>query len=239
MREVALLDIGNTRTRIALAGDGAPRLLRTLPTVELTPDALPRGLPIAACCVVPAVAERLTGVPIHFLTSEVVPPELLRLDRVDASTLGADRLANAIEAAACSAEPVAVFDFGTAITAEVVVARAFRGGAILPGRRLQRLALARNTAQLPELPLHETAATEAGVNTAGAIAFGVDRGVLGAVRELAAALRTQWGPSLRLWATGGDARFFLAGLPELTAAGADFTLRGLVRWYRAIDGRND
>ena len=49
-----LLDIGNTFTRIR-QDDGK---IRIVPTAELTPAELPAGK-IAACCVVPAVRERL------------------------------------------------------------------------------------------------------------------------------------------------------------------------------------
>ncbi len=227
---VVLLDIGNTHTRMLVAGGEPPNDVRVFPTNSLTVQDIPAGLPAVACCVVPEAEARLAGSGVHFLRPSGVPLSLLDLRAVDASTLGADRLANAIEATAHGGA-AAVFDFGTAITLEVVERGIFRGGAIFPGRRLQRTALHKGTALLPEPPLKEIASTHPGTDTASSIAWGVDRGAVGAVRELTDCLQREFGEDICLLATGGDAPFFLREIQELKDGGWGFTLRGLLRWY--------
>ena len=55
-----LLDIGNTHTRIAQSDGATVRIMRTLPTAELTAADLPQGERIAAASVVPQTAKRLS-----------------------------------------------------------------------------------------------------------------------------------------------------------------------------------
>lgn len=233
----ALLDIGNTHTRI-LRLDAAGRTVesRAVRTAELGPEALPPDTPVAACSVVPAAAARLAGCDIRFLTPGNVPATLLDLSKGDYTTLGADRLANVLAALErANGGAVAVLDFGTAITLELAGAdRVFRGGAILPGRKLQRRALYQGTAQLPEPPIPGVVRREPGRSTIEAIEFGVDRGLIGAVRELVGAARRELGEGVRIFACGGDAGVFLADLPELEYGGEEFTLRGVLRWYRGF-----
>ena len=221
-----LLDIGNTHTRIAQSRGAEIRILRTLPTAELSLDDLPRDERIAAVSVVPQAAERLAALRVEFVTAENCG-NLIDFSLVDASTLGADRAANAIAAAEFYELPALVIDCGSAITCELVDEnRRFLGGAIAPGRLLQRQALHAGTAQLPEIALAGTLPTAPGRTTAEAIALGVDAGAVGAVRELArimenaAKLRT-------VILTGGDAGFFAAEFPDWRVAPEEFTLHGV------------
>lgn len=143
---------------------------------------------------------------------------------VDTSTLGADRIANAV-ALAQYALPAANFDFGTAITLEIVLAdRRFAGGAIMPGRKLMRKALNTGTAALPELPLDHPPADGPGKNTLQALALGIDRGCIGMVKELMTVAR---GQGVNFFAaSGGDAEFFCQAIKELVPMEKEFTLRG-------------
>ena len=221
-----LLDIGNTHTRIARCGGAAIRILRTLPTAELGASDLPADDPIAAASVVPEAAARLAPRAVRFVTAAACG-KLIDFSLVDAATLGADRVANSIAAAEFYELPALVVDCGSAITCELVDEhRKFLGGAIAPGRKLQRQALHTGTAQLPEIALAETPPTGTGRTTAEAIALGVDAGAVGMVRELArimenaAKIRT-------VILTGGDAKFFAAAFPEWQVAPEDFTLQGV------------
>ncbi|MCX7001774.1 MAG: type III pantothenate kinase, partial [bacterium] len=130
---------------------------------------------------------------------------------------GVDRLANALALRELHGLPACAIDVGTAITLEVVDRRgAFVGGAILPGVALQYAALAQGTAQVRvargrnggmgdwslvngHWSLAEARAmNEAcrgvmpGRDTAGALAFGIERGVqwalAGLVQDVACAL---------------------------------------------------
>ena len=221
-----LLDIGNTFTRIR-QDDGK---IRIVPTAELTPAELPAGK-IAACCVVPAVRERLADCDIFWLNAQNAGT-FVDFTQINTSTLGADRVANAVALADSYPLPAICVDCGTAVTLEIVDRdRVFRGGAIAPGRKLMRLALAQGTAQLPEVPLCTTFPDVPGVDTATSIAFGIDYGIVGMVRELidAAAARFQNDGKVTVVFTGGDAGWFSPHFPGSFTAPEDFTLRGLLK----------
>ena len=221
-----LLDIGNTHTRIAQSRGAAIRILRTLPTAELAASDLPADERIAAASVVPSAAARLSPLGITFVNAGNCG-NLIDFGRVDGSTLGADRVANAVAAAEFYELPALVIDCGSAITCELVdEKRRFLGGAIAPGRMLQRRALHLGTAQLPETELATAIPDHPGRNTAEAIELGVDAGAVGMVRELAS--RMGQAAHLRtVVLAGGDAGFFAAHFPEWRVAEPDFTLQGI------------
>ncbi len=220
---MTLLDIGNTFTRIVCGKES-----RIVPTAELCPADIPPGK-AAACCVVPAVKERLKECDIFWL-SAANAGSFVDFTQVDTSTTGADRVANAVALAALYPLPAVCVDCGTAVTLEIVDEnRVFRGGAIAPGRKLMRQALSKGTAQLPDIPLLSQLPSAAGVDTASSIAFGIDRGVIGLVRELLLCAAAQFGNNGKITVvfTGGDAAWFSPHFPESFPAAADFTLQGL------------
>jgi type III pantothenate kinase len=222
---MTLLDIGNTFTRI-VSGENS----RVVPTAGLSAADIPGGK-AAACCVVPAVKERLKECDIFWLTSANAG-NFVDFTCVDTSTLGADRVANAVALAAEYPLPAVCVDCGTAVTLEVVDKnRVFRGGAIAPGRKLMRNALSAGTAQLPEVPLFSEFPVTVGVDTQSSIAFGIDRGIIGLVRELIDGAAAQYGNDGKITVvfTGGDAAWFSAHFPGSFTAPADFTLRGLLK----------
>ena len=209
-----ILNIGNTYSRAALWNGSAFEFLPRIETVRLTSAALPAGMPV---------------VDIRFIDSRHCGC-LVDFTQVDTSTLGADRVANAIALAAFHPLPAIAVDCGTAITLEVVDAeRIFRGGAIAPGRRLMRHALAAGTAQLPEVPFSTELPDRIGNGTMESIRFGVDRGAIGLVRELVETAAKPYGglDSVTVIATGGDAAFFAAALPFLQLAPDEFTHHGI------------
>ena len=232
---LTLLNIGNTHAQPAIWHDGYLELLPRIPTSELTWERLPQEYPVAAASVVPKASARLAGHGIYFLSAYDCGG-LIDFSRVDPTTLGADRVANAIAAAEFYPLPALVVDCGTAITIEIVdERRRFLGGAIAPGRRLMRRALFEGTAQLPEIPFSQELPEEPGRNTVEAIRFGVDRGAVGLVRELVAASLRSCG-IVSCLAAGGDAGFYAAALPELKAVESDFTLHGIrLAWERRRD----
>ena len=220
-----LLDIGNTHTRIACSNGAEIRLLRRLPTAELSPELIPEG-EAAAASVCPWAAERLRGRGINFIGARTCCSRV-DFSQVDASTLGADRVANAVAAAEFHPLPALVIDCGSAISCELVDAeRRFLGGAIAPGRRLMRMALCSGTAQLPEVALSRSRPERPGCNTAEAIQLGVDAGAVGLIRELYGVLSRGIGLASVILA-GGDRDFFAAYFPEWTVAPPEFTLQGV------------
>jgi len=242
MKPTILLNIGNTHTQETVVTGPELGPVRRTDTAAFLESAgrdgylgTEPGLACLAACVVPRVAQGLRqawgSARVRFLTVDMVAG--LDFTGVDTTTLGADRIANAVAAVAAVAPPLIVLDCGTALTTVVVDAgRRFRGGAIAPGRRLLRLALSRHTGQLPDVPLQDARPGPIGRCTHGAILAGVDLGVLGTVRELLARSSQELGGTpCPVLVTGGDAEYFLqhlgANLPGLQRAARDLTLRGL------------
>lgn len=240
MKDGIVLNIGNTHTRTARCTNGQLGPVQVVETAAFL-DAgthwgllrdLP-GLPVLCACVVPRAADSLRecwpGRQLVFLDASLVTePDM---GAVDAGTVGADRLANAIAALEMFKPPYMVVDCGTAIsTVAIDVAGVFRGGAILPGRMMLRRALHRHTAQLPEVQLRDECPDAIGTNTEAAILAGVDLGVIGAVQAVIEGTRAELeAPECPVIVTGGDAPYFLANIPHLMSAPPNFTLHGLAR----------
>lgn len=186
---------------------------------------------VVAACVVPEF---------RTLLSEVTDAEVVFVDHAhaevfvdfsetDTSTLGADRICNAVAAVHICDPAVIVLDCGTAITTEVIdTDGVFRGGAILPGRSLQRRVLKEATGQLPLTELKERCPVAIGANTEDCIAAGVDLGLVGAVEKLlvesCAQLETD---EVTVLAAGGDAKFFVDSISGLTSVPEHFTMIGV------------
>ncbi len=219
-----LLDIGNTFTRIARWDGYQIRSLHRVPTADFSGTG--SGLPQIAACVCPAVKERLSGSGIRFISAQD-NASAVDFSGVDCSTLGADRVANAIALAELYELPGLVVDCGTALTLEIVDSKKrFLGGAIAPGRRLMRQALHCGTAQLPEVAMSDVIPAEAGCNTVDAIRFGIDRGCVGIIKEFIAQT-SRIMPVKTVVLTGGDARFFAPEIPGAVVADDTFTLTGI------------
>ena len=228
---LTLMNVGNTHIQVADS-----KGVRIIPTGEADSQKLFQpGKKIAAASVVPEWSRILRE-----KDAFIVSPEHcggMDLTLIDSSTVGADRLANAVAAMEYDRLPVVVIDFGTAITFEVVDAqRRFAGGAILPGRALLRKALNAGTAQLPLIDRDEDNVPEIGRNTKEAILLGVDRGVTGSVQAvLTSILNTVDGGQATVIGTGGDLGFFKKTIGNMIDGGADFTLRGILRAWK-FDG---
>lgn len=220
-----LVNIGNTNTAwcgFDPAGGLGP--VRCVRTAEFDPDTLAGS--IAACCVVPSWREKLADRGAFLVSPEHAGG--VGLELMDASTLGADRIANAAALLREYPLPAVAVDFGTAITLEAVdAAGRFAGGAILPGRALQRIALSSHTAQLPAATWSRTSPDSPGFNTDAAIRLGVDVGAAGAVREVLDVIKRATG-ARSVVAAGGDRGFFRRFFGEMLDGGDCFTLRGVL-----------
>lgn len=225
---VTLLNIGNTHTAIAEAENGQINSVRKILTAALNHEVLPENTPLAMATVVPEFRKRFAGTNVFRL--EAGCRCNIRLEMVDSSTLGADRLANLIALEAKFPLPALCIDFGTAITFEMLDKdRNFIGGAIAPGRDLLRRALHDYTAQLPLVPLGQAAPDAPGTTTAEQMLLGINAGAAGTVKELIAVMRRSTDGDLKIVGTGGDAEFFIRNLPEIEYAGDNFTLYGILK----------
>ncbi len=147
-------------------------------------------------------------------------------------TIGADRLANASQAAARFGTPVIVADFGTALTFDVILMeKGYVGGVIAPGLPLMNTYLAEKTALLPLIDLRGRC-QHVGRSTESAMRIGARVGYRGMVREIVAYLEDRNGMrNTALCATGGYARWALAGIDLPFTIAPNLTLRGLARIF--------
>ncbi len=240
---ILVIDIGNTNTTV---GSWHLENLKTpisLPTDDLTAldrayqahaSAMPKGRPAAMVIgsVVPEALKRVRDFCRDRLDKEALVigeqvPLPIDVAVTEPKALGVDRACAAAAAFDTLQTGCTIVDFGTAITVDYVDDDGvFRGGAILPGLRLQLRALHEYTAQLP---LVEPSVPELpyGRNTREAIQSGVCRGIAGAVRWLVESYAT----SLKHWpqvvATGGDLRFLAPHCDFLDSLVDHLVLRGV------------
>ena len=223
------LNIGNTHTQILEISPDGGRMSRTVLTADFDPASLPGGAELFAACVVAEKMDVLRARGCRMATPEAAS-KFVDFTLVDATTLGQDRVANAVYLTQRAALPAVSIDFGTCITAEVVDDRKrFLGGAIFPGRTLTRRALNLYTSKLPFVELADELPPCPGTNTADAIRMGTDAAAIDAVAGFLARLEKLLGCRPEVYACGGDRAFFLRA-PELAGmkdGGGDFTLRGV------------
>lgn len=221
-----LADIGNTHAVFARRQDGGIPAPQSVPTPSLGRIPGSENETFCVASVVPAVNHFFPQGRTLFITSHITLPYAFA-QGVDYETIGADRLANAAalqQRYGCNAVCV---DAGSCITFEILDGcGAFAGGAILPGRQLSRFALTQRAAQLYDTPYAADLPDKWGCNTTDAMIFGIDRGLIGAIRELLCCIRHELGnpAEFPVIFTGGDALFFANALhypffPMLTLEG--------------------
>ncbi len=232
---ILLANIGNTNTELAIWENGRLRARESHRTAGLLARQLPpllarnRNTHVLAACVVPdmkKVFEERHMLAVHWLG---IDPRLgVGFDRVDAATLGADRIANCIAATELCELPAIVIDCGTAITLEVVDrASSFRGGAILAGRKLARKALSEGTGLLPIADMVKYAPAAIGTTTVAALQSGIDLGTIGAVERIVTQMQEELSEAATVIAVGGDREYFVNHLEGVILGPDDFTLQGL------------
>jgi type III pantothenate kinase len=186
-----VIDVGNTSTSLAVARGLKLAMIQRTPSTE--PVLQLRTVPARAviASVKPGVNKRWE----KFLKAQGVTDFLWVNHTVNLGvpvsyprpeTIGADRLANACEAAADYGTPVIVCDFGTALTFDIVKKReGYVGGIICPGLPLMFDYLAEKTELLPHIkPVKTTHVV--GKSTEEAMRIGAHLGYLGMVKEILA-----------------------------------------------------
>lgn len=224
-----VISIGNTNTRYGIFSNKKFQKINICPTSEFDFLIIPPNMPVAAATVVPEIKKAFPEKNVFWLGAENIKTGL-DLSRIDCSTLGADRLANAISLANFAKLPGIVIDAGTAVSIVAVDdRRVLRGGAIFPGRKMLRMALTERTAQLPYIPVQNGNIKALGENTAEAVRSGTDLGMIGAIKEIIKRIEVEMDcGGCYLTAVGGDADFLSSAIPEICRGAEDFTLRGLV-----------
>ncbi|HSH05976.1 MAG TPA: type III pantothenate kinase [Anaerolineae bacterium] len=218
-----VIDIGNTHTKIGLWWEGAWlahwRVVSdaTHPSDSYGHDLRGRlaayGGKVVVKAVVASVIPQLQaiweevclsylGVKPLLVSAATVPQYPVLTD--NPAGVGADRIANVAGAYAYYRGPSIVIDMGTATTFDVVSAEgALLGGVIAPGLELITAALARQAAQLREVPL-EAPARAIGKNTTEAVQSGLIFGYVGLVEGMVVRLKREWGAEgIKVLGTGG------------------------------------
>lgn len=141
--------------------------------------------------------------------------------------VGADRVVNGIAAYRRYGGPCVVVDLGTAITFDVVSAKAeYLGGIICPGIGISTAALFSRTARLPKVDFREPERL-VGTNTVGSIQSGLYYGYAGMIDGILERLCRELGPETKCVATGGQAELIRNASRYLQAVDEDLTLEGL------------
>ena len=147
--------------------------------------------------------------------------------------VGADRLVNALAAAAAYTPPLIVVDFGTATTFDVVNAAGnYAGGVIAPGINLSLEALDRAAAKLPRVEIVQPQQV-IGTSTVACMQSGIFWGYIGLIEGLVGRIRTEFlavhpAPAMPVIGTGGLATLFSRATPVIDHVDTELTLRGLV-----------
>ncbi len=240
---LVVVDIGNTRTAVAIWHDGDVSHVTRVATEddrafgtafrevcgELAPG---RPAAVVVASVVPRVAKRLPrqiqdaiGVEPMFIGAGVPLP--IDLDLAPSATVGVDRVCCAAAAFARTRQACTVVDFGTAITVDMVGDDGrFLGGAILPGATMQARALHEYTAKIPLVDV-VFPPDPIGRDTAAAVSSGVCHGIVGAVRGIVEAMATHVGKWPQVVGTGGDLARFMPACDFLDSVVPDLSLMGI------------
>ena len=166
-------------------------------------------------------------------------PMPLRNAYLSPATLGRDRLAAAVGAAALRpGRNVLVVDFGTAATFDLVTADGtFRGGCISPGLALRFKALHDHTARLPLCAPCDGECLTART-TEEAVRCGVMNSMQFETEGYIARLEARWGDLCVIF-TGGDAKYFAKRIKNTIFADCNLVLLGLDRILDEYDASEE
>ncbi len=234
-----VVDIGNTSIKFAffegdnLVDTGVSSPTTLSPMLERIATVEPEAALVSAVSGIPSeLQEMLNRLPrCIYLTAEVPVP--LVNEYATPASLGMDRLANAVAAAALYPfDNVVVVDAGTCLKFDLVRAgKHYAGGSIAPGLFMRYKALHHFTDKLPELAPLEQEPALVGTDTLSSIHAGVIRGMEAEIIALIDQYNMEV-PNIQWILTGGDARFFpnllkngIFALPQLTLTGLHIILR--------------
>jgi type III pantothenate kinase len=203
-----VIDIGNTRTKWALASDDG----KLSPTeLCLNSDIAKADLPVtqakkavisnvAGEAMAQQISQLLAPLELHFVTAKQQACGVINSYQ---STLGTDRWAALVAAWRNIKRPTVVVNAGTAVTIDALGKDGtFLGGTIMPGLHLMRESLNHNTAQLK---VGEGAMKDFPTNTQDAIQAGGLNAVAGAIHLMLKRLEKHSGWLPKLVICGGDA----------------------------------
>jgi type III pantothenate kinase len=141
--------------------------------------------------------------------------------------VGADRIVNAVAAIEKYGAPLIVVDFGTATTFDYIDERGdYLGGAIVPGISISTEALYQRAAKLPRIELVKPKSV-IGRNPVTSMQAGIIFGYAGQVDGIVNRIRTEFGVTPHVVATGGLAELISAESETVNEVDPLLTLEGL------------
>ncbi|WP_413513759.1 type III pantothenate kinase [Myroides odoratus] len=236
------LDIGNTRTKLAMFENNSLLNTEYLSTKNLQEELLfflkkietkPK---IIMASVVPIDPTLLKWLETHtdFIQITHATPLPITNKYQTPHTLGLDRLAVAVGATILYPNtPRLIIDAGTCITYDFVNAKdEYLGGAISPGFQLRYKALNDYTAKLPYLEREEINYL-IGQNTQESIQSGVINGIIAEIDSIIDQYKKNYS-DLTIILTGGDTLFLARRLKNIIFANSNFLSESLNYIYQYI-----
>ncbi len=159
------------------------------------------------------------------------------LDVVAPSTVGADRVVNAIAAHALHAGDLIVVDFGTAATFDWIdAAGSYKGGLIAPGINLSLDALVAAAAKLPRIAIEAPAPGLGmiGRTTEDQMQLGIYWGYIAMIEGLVDRMQREIGRPVKVISTGGLAVLFDRHTSVFDAIEPDLTIQGLALMHARL-----
>lgn len=206
--------------------------LRTMFEMAGLPWAVSR---IVCACVVPPMVEPLRLLASRWLGLEAIflrdgASVGLTVTYQPPTSVGADRLANALGALELLTPPLIVVDFGTGTNFDAVDREGrYVGGAIMPGILVGSEALFRRAAKLPHVEGLSLKAPERAIggSTVESLQSGIVLGYAAAIDGLATRMDVELGGGSRVVATGGLGAMFLGLCERIESFEPTLTLDGL------------
>lgn len=188
---------------------------------------------VVVATVVPALRRLWAKVGAEMMRHEVLnidvqaAGDLFDCSAYPSTTIGADRIADAVAARALYGAPCVVLDFGTATNMEVIDKDGrFLGGVIAPGVETSMKSLFNSAALLPEVELADPVGAW-GTNTVEAMQVGIVYGEGDRVDGLVRRIWEQLGYETPVIATGGLSRAMQPFCSTVTEVNQELTLEGL------------
>lgn len=230
-----IIDIGNTRTKLALFKEENFKNVIIIPTVELYEKVI---FIFSKYSIVHSIISSVAKTPtktLKYLTKNSFCIDLSSKTKIPfknlyktPKTLGVDRIA--LIAAAIQLKKnqnTLVIDAGTCITYDFVNEKnEYFGGTIALGINMRYKALNKFTANLPLLKLNVTQITEIGDTTKNAMHKGVLEGIYFEIEGVIAQYKSKY-KDLTIVLTGGDTKFLVNLLKSSIFANPNFLLEGL------------
>lgn len=230
---VLVLDVGNTRTKLAIFRAGAVERTGHAANGDVAATEAFLGPLRPAAVVIGSVAAEYEDLATYL--GAIAPLFAVRGDTPTPLTnayatrhsLGVDRLANAVAVATrFPKRPALAIDLGTCITYDLVLADGrYAGGAISPGMAMRSRAMNAYSARLP-LVHPDRDPPVLGTSTLESLASGVHHGIVGELRGFITAFGHER-PEMAVVLTGGDAPRFTTHLKSGIFAHPLLTLEGL------------